>query len=453
MCGSKILPNPEVKVGQFGKLSDIWRKSKVFEMNGKSYMPRLCDAGLQLALQSSGAVLIEGAKWCGKTSTAGHVSRSVLLMQDPDHAASYQAMADTKPSLLLKGDTPRLIDEWQMAPVLWDAVRFEVDRRSQMGQFILTGSAVPSDNVTAHTGTGRISRLVMRPMSLFESMESNGTVSLRGLFDGKHDVEALSELSIEDIAFALCRGGWPASVQLQGAAALRMAMDYVEAVINYDVSRVDHVEKNPERVRLLLRSLARNIATAATYQTIRDDIEATDITISDKTIGSYMNALRRIFVVEDLPAWSPSLRSRTAIRTSAKRHFVDPSIAAAVLRTKPEGILMDFQYFGFLFEALCTRDIRVYAEANDGDVFHYRDKSGLESDLIVRLRDGRWAAIEVKLGKKQIDEAAENLLALKARINEDKMGEASFLMVITGGQYAYRRSDGVLVVPVGCLRD
>jgi len=313
-------------------------------MIGKTYLSRLCDAELQLALQSSGAVLIEGAKWCGKTSTASKASSSVLYMQDPDNAGSYQAMADTKPSLLLKGETPRLIDEWQMAPVLWDAVRFEVDKRAETGQFILTGSAVPADNVTAHTGTGRISRLMLRPMSLFESLESNGTVSLRQLFTGNQNVEAMSGLSIEQIAFALCRGGWPASVKLQGTPALRMAMDYAEAVINYDVSRVDNVEKNPDRVRLLLRSLARNIATSATYQTIMSDMEATDITISDKTIASYINALRRIFVVEDLPAWSPSLRSKTAIRTSAKRHFVDPSIATAVLRTNPEGILNDFQF-------------------------------------------------------------------------------------------------------------
>jgi hypothetical protein len=340
-----------------------------------------------------------------------------------------------------------------MAPVLWDAVRFEVDKRKETGQFILTGSAVPSDNVVAHTGTGRISRLTLRPMSLYESSESNGAVSLRALFAGDHDVEATSGLSVEQIAFALCRGGWPASVKAKGKAALKMAMDYAEAVINFDISRVDNVEKNPDRVRLLLRSLARNIATTASYQTIMSDMEATDITISDKTVSSYINALRRIFVVEDLPAWSPSLRSKTAIRTSAKRHFVDPSIATAVLRTNPEGVLTDFQYFGFLFEALCTRDIRVYAQLNDGDVFHYRDKSGLEADIIVRLRDGRWAAIEVKLGKKQIDRAAENLLALKARINEDKMGKASFLMVLSGGQYAYRRNDGVLVVPIGCLRD
>ena len=422
-------------------------------MNGKAYMTRLCDAELQLALQSSGAVLIEGAKWCGKTSTASNASRSELFMQDPDHAGSYKAMADTKPSLLLKGETPRLIDEWQMAPVLWDAIRFEVDQRAETGQFILTGSAVPSDNITAHTGTGRISRIMMRPMSLFESLESNGAVSLRSLFDGNQNIEALSDLTIENIAFAMCRGGWPASIKLKRTAALRMALDYMEAVINYDVSRVDNVEKNPERVRLLLRSLARNIATTANFQTIKTDLEATDVSISDKTIHTYINALRRIFVIEDLPAWSPSLRSKTAIRTSAKRHFVDPSIATAALRTNPEGILKDFQYFGFLFEALCTRDIRAYAQKNDGDVFHYRDKSGLESDLIVRLRDGRWAAIEVKLGNKQIDEAAENLLALKSRIDAAKMGEASFLMVITGGQYAYRRNDGILVVPIGALKD
>ena len=416
-------------------------------------MPRLCDADLQTAMQSSGAVLIEGAKWCGKTSTAIQASQSVLFMQDPDKTASYLALADTKPSLLLKGKTPRLIDEWQMAPVLWDAVRFEVDKRAESAQFILTGSAVPSDNVTAHTGTGRISRILMRPMSLFESQESNGTVSLNALFGDEQEVEAISDLSIEEMAFILCRGGWPASVAQKGPAALRMAIDYVEAVINYDVSQVDGVEKNPARVRLLLRSLARNITTTANYQTIKDDIEANEISISDKTIASYLNALRRIFLVEDLPAWSPSLRSKTAIRTSPKRHFVDPSIATAILRTSPEGILNDFQYFGFLFESLCTRDIRIYAQTNDGDVFHYRDKNGLEADLIIRLRDGRWAAIEVKLGKKQIDLAAKNLLALKARIDQEKMGEPSFLMIITGGQYAYKRNDGVLVVPIACLKD
>jgi len=422
-------------------------------MSEKAYLTRTSDKEIQSALQSSGAILIEGAKWCGKTSSASKVAQSVLYMQDPDKMASYMAMADTKPSLLLKGEIPRLVDEWQMSPILWDAVRFEVDKRNEPGQFILTGSAVPLDNVTAHTGTGRISRILMRPMSLFESLESNGLVSLHALFNGSQEEGCASDLSIEKIAFALCRGGWPASVQRDQAPALRMARDYVEAVINYDVSRVDNIEKNPERVRLLLRSLARNVATLATLQTIKDDIEATDITVSEKTIALYINALRRIFVIEDLPAWSPSLRSRTAIRTSPKRHFVDPSIATAVLRMNPEGVLNDFKTFGFLFESLCTRDVRIYSQAIDGDVFHYRDKSGLESDLIIKLRDGRWAAVEVKLGNKQVEEAAQNLLTLKSKIDAEKMGEPSFLMVLTGGQYAYRRNDGVWIVPIACLKE
>ena len=423
-------------------------------MKKKNYLPRLCDVELQMALKSSGAVLIEGAKWCGKTSTATHASESVVYLQDPDHARAYQAIADTKPSLLLKGTTPRLLDEWQVAPVLWDAVRFEVDQRTEPGQFILTGSAVPMESETAHTGTGRISRIKMRTMSLFESKESNGQISLSALFAGKQeDIGALSDLTIEKMAFILCRGGWPASISIEGIPACRMAIDYVEAIINQDVSRVDNVEKNPERVRLLLRSLARNISTTSTFQTIRKDMEATDIGLSDKTIQTYMNALRRIFVIEDLPAWAPSLRSKTAIRTSEKRHFVDPSIATAVLRTNPNGILADFTFFGFLFEALCTRDIRIYAQAIDGDVFHYRDKSRLEADLIVRLRDGRWAAIEVKLGTKQIEEAAKNLLTLKSKINEESMGKESFLMILTGGQYAYQRKDGIWIVPIGCLKN
>lgn len=400
-----------------------------------------------------GAVLIEGTKWCGKTSTAANVAQSTLFMQDPDNARSYREMADTKPSLLLAGENPRLIDEWQMSPVLWDAVRFEVDKRGLPGQFILTGSAVPADNVTAHTGTGRFARILMRPMSLYESDESNGAVSLADLFAGKHEIEGISNLSIEQIAFALCRGGFPATINKSDATALRMSVDYVEAIINQDISRVDGVEKNPNRVRLLLRSLARNIATMASAQTVLKDIESTETNISDKTFSVYYNALRRIFVIEDMPAWSPSLRSQTAIRTSPKRHFVDPSIATAVMRINPAAVLHDFEYFGFLFEALCARDIRVYAQRNDGDVFHYRDKSGLEADMIVQLRDGRWGAIEVKLGNKQIEQAADNLLKLKEKINTDKMREPSFLLVLTGGQFAYRRKDDVLIVPIGCLKN
>ena len=421
-------------------------------MINSTYLSRICDSELQEALAAMGAVLIEGAKWCGKTSTAANVARSTLFMQDPDKAQSYQQMAETKPSLLLKGENPRLIDEWQMAPVLWDAVRFEVDKRGDAGQFILTGSAVPADNVTAHTGTGRFARILMRPMSLYESKESNGTISLTDLFNGIHDTESVSDLTIEQIAFAICRGGFPASIGKSDKTALRMPVEYVESIINQDISRVDGIEKNPGRVRLLLRSLARNIATQASIQTILNDVEATETSISDKTISTYYNALRRIFVIEPMPAWSPSLRSKTAIRTSPKHFFVDPSIATAVMRINPDGVLQDFGYFGFLFESLCARDVRIYAQHNDGEVFHYRDKSGLEADLIVQLRDGRWGAIEVKLGNKQIEEAAKNLLKLKERIDTGKMREPSFLMVLTGGQFAFRRKDSVLIVPVGCLR-
>ena len=419
------------------------------------YLKRIADHMLQERLAASGAVLIEGPKWCGKTRTALENSKSHLFMQDPDRAVSYLKAADTKPSLLLKGDTPRLLDEWQTAPVLWDAVRFMVDQRGEPGQFILTGSAVPSDNTVRHTGTGRISRLMMRPMSLYESMESNGSVSLKALFDGETEIDSFSSLTIEQTAFAIARGGWPASIGKTERIALRHVIDYVEAVINADVSRVDGIEKNPVRVRALLRSLSRNISTLATIKTIHDDIAmgAGDDSISEKTISQYLRALDRIFVTENLPAWNPALRSKTAIRTSPKRQFVDPSIAAAVMRLTPSRLLDDFNYFGFLFESLCDRDLRIYAEAIDGQVFHYRDGSGLEADAVIVLNDGRWAAVEVKLGAKEIEEAAVHLQTLKNKVNTEKMREPSFLMILTGTEIAYRREDGVFVVPLGCLKD
>lgn len=422
-------------------------------MNTNSYISRICDKTLQDKLRRTGAVLIVGPKWCGKTATASMAARSTLYMQDPDRGRSYMAAADTKPSLLLEGDTPRLIDEWQMAPVLWDAVRFAVDQRGMTGQFILTGSAVPKDNATMHTGTGRISRMAMHTMTLYESGESNGSVSLADLFDGKPFAGGLSTLNIEAISHAICRGGWPAAVTMAEDDGLKLAQDYVEAIINQDVSRIDGVERNPTRVQLLLRSLARNISTMASNATILRDIEANEGSFSLPTLDSYMNALRRIFVVEDLPAWTPSLRSKTAIRTSAKHHFSDPSIAAAAMRVGPKALLEDFETFGLMFESLCTRDLRVYAQANDGNVFHYRDKNGLEADIIVALNDGRWAAIEVKLGAKQTEEAAGHLKELEAKVDTERMGAPSFLMVLTGGEIAYRREDGVYVVPIGCLKN
>lgn len=421
-------------------------------MNQSNYIIRISDKLLKSLLESTGAALVEGAKWCGKTQSSLQLANSVVYMQDPDEGPGYMALADTKPSLLLEGEPPLLLDEWQMAPVIWDAVRFAVDKRGLMGQFILTGSATPSNNETSHSGTGRIARMLMRPMSLFESNESNGSISLKDLFDGKTDIAAKSTLTIEQLAHAICRGGWPAAV-ISGKQSPRIAMNYVDALINLDVQRVDGIEKDPERVRLLLQSLARNISTLATAKTIMDDIQVNEISITDKTLSSYLKALRRLYVVEDIPAWQPSIRSKTAIRTANKRQFVDPSIATAALRTNAKGILRDFETFGFLFESLCTRDLRIYSQVIDGGVFHYRDKSELETDLIIKLNDGRWAPVEVKMGNKQIEEAAANLIKLSNKVDAEKMNQPSFLMVLTGGQVAYRRTDGVLVVPIGCLKD
>ncbi len=421
-------------------------------MEVKNYRKRIADKELQEQLEASGAVLVEGAKWCGKTTTSLYQANSAVFLQDEDKASDYQRIASTKPSLLLQGETPRLIDEWQDALVLWNAVRFEVDQRRQMGQFILTGSAVPADDAHRHTGTGRIAKLRMRPMTLWESGESNGSVSLEKLFTSAPDIAAQAELTIEQLAFALCRGGWPISIGMKDKAALRIARNYVDEVVELDIHRVDGVEKNPQRVRKLLQSLARNISTMASNETIIQDVTIDDKTLSTATFASYMNALRRIFVVDNVEAWLPSLRSKTAIRTSPKRHFVDPSIAAVLLRTNPEGLLKDFKTFGFLFEDLCARDLRVYAQANDGDVYHYRDKNELECDLVISLRDGRWAGVEVKLGRNEEEDAAKNLLKLASKVDEQKMNKPSFLMILTAGQFAYRRDDGVYVVPIGCLK-
>ncbi|MDE5888258.1 MAG: DUF4143 domain-containing protein [Muribaculaceae bacterium] len=421
-------------------------------MRKEVYFPRISDKIFDRKLHTSGAVLITGCKWCGKTMSAEQFAKSAVYMQDTDKSRTYLAMADTKPSLLLQGAEPRLIDEWQMAPVLWDAVRYEVDRRRALGQFILTGSAVPIKQATSHTGTGRIARMMMRTMSLFESQESTGEVSLRNLFDGSQEKEGMSKLQIEEIAYLICRGGWPMSLFVPKEYALEIARNYVDAVIEEDVSRVDGVERNPQRVLTLLRSLSRNICTMASNTTILADFgEAT--TMSLPTLDSYLNALRRIFVIEDVPAWAPSMRSKTALRTSSKRNFVDPSIAAAALRMTPEKLLSDFNTFGFMFESMCVRDLRIYAQASDGEVFHYRDKNELEADIIIHLRDGRWAPVEVKMGQKQIEEAAAHLLKLSQKVDTEKMGQPSFLMVLTGGEYAYRRKDGVWVVPLGCLKD
>lgn len=429
-------------------------------MENKYYIPRIADQTLQKKLRTSGAVLIVGPKWCGKTWTALNQANSVIFMQDPDKRSSYIKMAQTMPSYLLKGDKPRLIDEWQTATVLWDAVRFAVDMIPEKGQYILTGSVVVDedddmlpDEKMQHTGTGRISRMHMRPMSLYESGESNGLVSLKELFEGNCEVAGMSSLSVEDIAFAICRGGWPASLRMDREDALDVAKDYVEAVCEKDASSVDKSQKDPDRVRSILKSLARNISTMTSDRTIIGDVKANDTSITDKTLEVYLRALRKLFIIEDIKAWQPSLRSKTGIRTSDKRQFVDPSIAVAAIGTSPQGILEDFNYFGFLFESLCARDLRIYSEPLRGTIRHYHDHNDLEADLIITLDDGRWAAVEVKLGSREIDEGASHLLKLASNIDTNRSPVPSFLMVLTGGEFAYRREDGVYVVPIGCLKD
>ena len=420
----------------------------------KSYKPRIYDRLVELKLSTSGAVLIEGPKWCGKTWTGGHASQSAIYMQDPDKSTGYRQMASLMPSRLLQGEKPRLIDEWQEAPVLWDAVRFDIDKTGQWGQYILTGSAVPrADQKPMHTGTGRISRLRMRPMSLFESDESCGSVSLKDLFDNAPtDITGESSLTVPDIAQAICRGGWPDAVA-KGVKSGQVARNYVDAVVNFDISRVDGVERSPHRVRQLLRSYGRNISTMASLSTILSDVQANDVAFSEPTLYSYLNALRQIFLIEDIPAWKPSLRSKSALRTSEKRQMVDPSIAAAVMGADADALLDDILYFGFLFESLVTRDLRIYTQVIDGEIFHYRDSDKLEVDLIIRLNDGRWAAVEVKTGSADIDDGAKHLHALRAKVDTDKTDEPAFLMVVTAGQFAFRRPDGVYVVPLACLKD
>lgn len=421
------------------------------------YKHRIADGILEKKLRSKGAVLIEGPKWCGKTTTTEQQARSILYMDNPASFESNLQMAEIDPGILLEGDTPRLIDEWQLAPKLWDTMRFEVDHRHQVGQFILTGSAVPSDEESMkHSGTGRFSWLTMRPMSLYESGESNGKVSLSHLFESRENIVATNSLRIDDIAFLICRGGWPFACSLQGDAALAQAFDYVDAVIKKDVSRVDGTNRNITTTRLLMRSYARNQGSQATIGTIVADMMTNDENeIGIKTAGSYLDALRKIFVIEDSEAWNPNLRSKTAIRTANTRYFIDPSIGTAVLGLGPKDLINDLNTMGLFFETLCVRDLRIFADALDGQVFHYRDKSGLECDAVIHLRNGRYGLVEIKLGgDRLINEGASNLLALVDKINTDKMKEPSFLMVLTGtGDFAYRRKDGVYVVPIGCLKD
>lgn len=424
----------------------------------KNYKRRVIDTAIENRLKSKGAILVEGAKWCGKTTTCEQHAASVLYMSDPDRVKQNLQLADISPRSLLHGDTPRLIDEWQMAPKLWDAVRFEADHRDGFGHFLLTGSAVPADmDQVHHTGTGRFAWIKMRPMSLYESEESTGEVSLSALFsDAEKELFAESKITLEDIAFLICRGGWPQATFLDGEDALSQSFDYLDAVVKSDISRVDGVSRNENRARLLLRSLARHQGTQAPNTTICEDINVSDDKeMSKDTVVSYTNALKKIFVIEDCPAWSPNLRSKTAIRTSDTRYFVDPSIATAALGVGPGDLISDLSTCGLFFETLCIRDLRVYAEVQGGSVYHFRTKEGLECDAVIHLRNGSYGLVEIKLGgDKLIEEGVQTLKAVADKIDTEKMKAPSFLMVLTGtSPYAYKREDGVYIVPIGCLKD
>lgn len=409
-------------------------------------------------LDAMGAVLIEGPKACGKTTTAEQQAGSIIYMDDPSKQVQYRQMAQTDISLLLKGKTPRLIDEWQEFPQFWDAIRFEVDHRGEEGQFMLTGSAVPADTKNIHhTGTGRYGWLTMRPMSLWESGESSGEVSLSDLFLAPEKIGGQNQLTLQNLAFAVCRGGWPGSLRKKTEkAALLQATEYYKAVTNSDVSRVDNVRRDAERTRRIMRSYARHQGSQASMATILADLSTNEPElISEGTLGSYLVALRKIFVIEDMPAWNPNLKSKTAVRTSDTRYYVDPSIGVAALGLAPNDLINDLSTFGLFFETMCVRDLRVYADALDGSVYHYRDKNGLECDAVVHLRNGAYGLVEIKLGgEKLVEEGAKTLATLSGIIDTSRMKAPAFCMVLTGvGDYAYRRTDGVYVVPVGCLKD
>ena len=421
------------------------------------YKQRIADRILKRKVQGKGAVLIEGPKWCGKTTTAKQLAKSILDLGDSTVLMQSRQMIELSHKTLLEGDTPRLIDEWQALPPIWDSVRSEVDRRGEPSQFILTGSSVlPEADTLIHSGTGRFAHIKMRPMSLYESGESNGTVSLSSLFDKATLEPQRNDLNIDDIAFLTCRGGWPWATLISEEVALDQAFDYVDSVVNNDILRVDKVRRSPERTKLLLRSYARNVSQQISYATIRKDMLANDAsTLDEDTVADYIKALKKLFVIEDLMAWNPNIRSKSAIRTSDTRHFVDPSIGTAALGMGPKDLVNDLQTFGLFFEDLVVRDLRVYAESLDGALYHYRDSSGLECDAVLHRRNGSYALLEVKLGgEERINEGAANMHTLAEIIDRNKMPSPSFMAVITAvGRYAYQRKDGVFVLPIGCLKD
>ncbi|WP_407400979.1 ATP-binding protein [Sodaliphilus sp.] len=429
-----------------------------------SYLNRITDILLKERLEAFGAVLIEGPKWCGKTTTAEQVCKSVIRLNDTDMQEEYIVTAMSKPSLLLLGETPRLIDEWQDAPVLWDAVRTMVDKRQVPGQFVLTGSNTVDKTKIKHTGTGRISRIKMLPMSLWETKESNGKISLQKLFDDVNiDIDGIkSDMQIEDLIFAACRGGWPATTNMRSKKAkLLVARNYVESLCREDISRVDGVQRDERVARLILKSYARNISTLAKKSLMNADVVSSgEVNCSQPTFDEYVYAFTRLFVIDDLNAWCPAIRSKTAIRSGVKRAFSDPSIAVAALGLTPESLITQLKTFGFIFEQMCVRDLKAYTPDFGSHISYYRDRYGLEADLVLHLADGRYALIECKLGSREIEEGAKHLLEIKRLIIEKNktekqmpIREPDILIILTGGQMAYTRPDGVKVIPLACLKD
>lgn len=427
-----------------------------------SYFERIADKHLNERLGAIGAVLIEGPKWCGKTTTAEHLAKSVLRLQDPDNREDYLATATVKPSNLLAGATPRLLDEWQDAPVLWDAVRTMCDKRGIPGQFILTGSNAVDEKKIHHSGTGRISRMQMSPMSLWESKESNGRVSLNELFEHPDmEIDVVSDMSVNDIIFSACRGGWPASLNISDSnAKLLIAKDYVQSVCKSDISRVDGVQRNEKLAKQILRSYARNISTVVKSTSLLADVTAGDkFECSRSTFDDYVTAMEKLFVIQDVDAWCPAIRSKTAIQSSPKRSFCDPSVAVALMGLTPESLQMQMKTFGFIFEQMCIRDLKAYSYDFYSNVGYYRDRYGLEADVVLHLGDGRYALIECKLGSREIEEGANHLIQLHKLIAEHNLDESQMpirepdlKIILTGGQYGYTRKDGVHVVPLACLK-
>lgn len=420
------------------------------------YLPRIYDKVLERKLDSKGAVLIEGPKWCGKSSTAKQRAKSILDLSDYNTLQEARQVAQLSPRTLLEGKEPRLVDEWQEIPRLWDVTRNEVDRRQDVGQFIFTGSAVPPNrDEILHTGTGRFSRMTMRPMSLWESRESSGQISLHSLFEGTQETGGESKAELVDIAQMVCRGGWPMSLFMKRESAMQQAVDYFDAVVNFDVSRVDGVRRSPELTARLLRSYARHVGLQSAFTTIRDDVSNNAASVDISTLSSYLTALKSIFVIEEMASWNPNLRSKTAIRTTETRYFTDPSIACAALGIGPGDLMRDLKTFGMMFENMCVRDLRVYAEALDGKVYHYRDSNGLECDSVVHLRNGKFALVEIKLGGEDLIEAGvKSLTKLAKKLDPESMNAPSFMMIITAvGKYAYKREDGIWIVPITTLKD